>query len=113
MKARTHAAHSDAVRLADRIRAALDRGADAAEKVHKRAARLPLAPFEGVEPLEGMVRDVRRASDRSIGAIYDFVREVNHEVARLAKGWLAPAKPRPRARARRKGERRPEASAAA
>lgn len=117
MNAKAHASRSDVAKLdvaklAGRIRAAVDRGADVAEKVHKRALRLPLAPFEGVEPLEGVVRDLHRVSDRSIGAIYDFVRDVNHEVVRLAEDWLAPraaAKPR----ARRKAARRPAPPAAA
>jgi hypothetical protein len=83
-----------------RIRKAVDRGADAAESIHKRVARLPLAPFEGVDQLEGAVKDVRRVQDRSIGAVYDLVRDMNHELVRLAEEWLALAEPpKPKRRA--------------
>jgi hypothetical protein len=110
---RSDIAKLDAVELAGRIRAAVDRGADVAEKVHKRALRLPLAPFEGVEPLEGVVRDLHRVSDRSISAIYDFVRDVNHGVARLATDWLAPPPPRSKPRPRRKPAARGSAASEA
>jgi hypothetical protein len=106
-------ARREPAKLAVRIREAVDRGADTAERVHKRVARLPLAPFEGVEPFEDVVRDLHRVSDRSIGAIYDLVRDVNHEVVRLAEDWLAAPRVRAKPRARHKLARRPAASAAA
>lgn len=104
---------SDTARLAVRIREAVDRGADAAESIHRRVAKLPLAPFEGVEPLEGMLKDLRRVQDRSIGALYDLVRDVNHEVVRLAEDLLRPAKARPKPRARGKVVRHAPAEKAA
>jgi hypothetical protein len=110
---KTKRARNEPAQLAARIRAAVDRGADTAERVHKRVLRLPLAPFEGVEPLEGVVRDLHRVSDRSIGAIYDFVRDVNHGVARLATDWLAPPPPRSKPRPRRKPAARGSAASEA
>jgi hypothetical protein len=91
MNAKRRVSRSRAERLAARVRAAVDRGADRAESIHKKVARLPLAPFEGVDPLAGALKDVRRIQERSIGAIYDLVRDVNHELVRLAKEWLAVA----------------------
>jgi hypothetical protein len=89
-----------------RIRKAVDRGANAAESIHRKVAELPLAPFEGVEPLAGALKDVRRMQERAIGAIYDLVRDVNHQLVRLAEQSFVEAErqarrvaPRKRARA--------------
>jgi len=105
MSAKRRSSGSDAVRLAGRVREAIDRGADTAESIHKKAAALPLAPFEGVEALDGAVKEVRRLLNRSIGAVYDFVRSVNHEVGRLVERFLTEATPRPQPR--RRAVRRP------
>jgi hypothetical protein len=89
-----------------RIRKAVDRGANAAESIHRKVAELPLAPFEGVEPLAGALKDVRRMQERAIGAIYDLVRDVNHQLVQLAEQSFVEAErqarrvgPRKRARA--------------
>jgi hypothetical protein len=102
-----------AVRLVGRVRAAIDRGAEAAESIHKRAAKLPLAPFEGIDALEGAVRDLHRLQDRSIGAVYDLVRSVNHELGRLAEQWLVEGEPAPKRRRARKHAHAAAAHAAA
>jgi hypothetical protein len=81
----------DAMRVMARVRKAIDRGADAAESIHKQVAELPLAPFRGVEALEGALKDVRRIQDRSIRAIYDLVRDINHELMRLVEESFAVA----------------------
>jgi len=103
----------DAMRVMARIQRAVDRGADAAESIHKQVAQLPLAPFEGVEPLEGALKDVRRIQDRSIRAIYDLVRDINHELMRLVEEAFVVADqqakrpPRKAARTAGKAARRP------
>jgi hypothetical protein len=98
MNPKRRGSRSDAVRLVARIREAVDRSADTAESIHKRVAHLPLAPFEGVEPLEAACKDMRRIQDRSIGAVYDLVRDVNHELVRLVEEWLAREPRRPKRR---------------
>lgn len=105
MEAKRRSSRTDAVRFVARVRKAIDRGADTAESIHRKAAELPLAPFEGMDVLEGALADVRRMQDRSIGAVYDLVRSVNREVARLAEDWLAPR----RRTAKGGGARRPAA----
>jgi uncharacterized NAD-dependent epimerase/dehydratase family protein len=102
----------DAKRLMARIRKAVDRGADAAESIHKKVAELPLAPFEGVEPLAGALKDVRRMQERAIGAIYDLVRDINHELVRLAEQSFAEAERQVRRAAPRKRGRAPVRKAA-
>jgi hypothetical protein len=104
--------NSDAMRLMARIREAVDRVADAGESIHKKVAQLPLAPFEGVEPLEDALKDVRRMQERAIGAIYDLVRDINHELVRLAEESFAEVERRARRRAPRKAARAPVRKAA-
>ena len=104
---------SDALRLMARIRKAVDRGADTAESIHKKVAQLPLAPFAGVEPLEGALKDVRRMQDRSIHAIYALVRDINHELVRLAEESFAAAEQQAKHRAPRKAARASAARKAA
>jgi uncharacterized NAD-dependent epimerase/dehydratase family protein len=96
---------SDVLRLMARIRKAVDRGADTAESIHKKVARLPLAPFEGVEPLEAALKDVRRMQDRSIRAVYDLVRDINHELVRLVEESITAAERQARRAAPRKAPR--------
>jgi hypothetical protein len=76
-------------RRLSRVRDAVDRGADSAEEIHRKVADLPLRMLESMELLEDAVKEVRRVSERSIGALYGFVRDVNHEVIRLADDLLA------------------------
>lgn len=102
MNANRRASRSGSARLAARIRDAVDRGADRAESIHKKVAKLPLAPFEGMDPLQSTLKDVRNLTDRSIGALYDLVRDINHEVVRLAEEWLALAEAPAKRRAPRK-----------
>jgi uncharacterized NAD-dependent epimerase/dehydratase family protein len=103
---------SGAMQLLARIREAVERGADAAESIHKQVAKLPLAPFEGVEPLEGALKDVRRMQERAIGAIYDLVRDINRELVRLAEESFAEVERQAKRRAPRKAARGPVRKAA-
>jgi hypothetical protein len=81
----------------ERLKSAADDGATTAEEIHMRAVALPLDVLERIDALGGATRELRRIEEQSIGAVYDLVRGVNHEVARLAEQWLAGARPRPRA----------------
>ena len=96
---------SEAHRLIDRVKQAVDEGACTAEEIHKRAAALPLDVLERLELLEGPAQELRRIEEQSIGAVYDLVRGVNREVAKLAGDWLG------RATAARRSARRPRKSA--
>jgi hypothetical protein len=85
--------------LIERVKAVVDDGANTAEEIHKRAAALPLDVLERIDALGGATREIRRIEEQSIGAVYDLVRGVNHQVAELAEQWfgrLAPRAARPR-----------------
>ena len=91
--------------LADRMQKAVDRSADAAEEIHRKVANLPLKVLEQVDSLEGPVKDIREIQDRSIGAVYGAVHDINHEVMHLAKELLDARPAQRRARQRKKAAR--------
>lgn len=74
--------------IADLVEEAIDRGATTAEDIHKSIADLPLKILEEIEVLRKPVREVRRVQDRSIGAVYDLIRQINERVAKLASDML-------------------------
>jgi hypothetical protein len=86
-------------RLTQRVRKVVDEGADTAEEIHKKVVGLPLDVLERSGVLERPARDLRRFQDRAIGAVYDLVRGINHDVTKLANDVLGPPRPRPRKRA--------------
>ena len=78
----------DLRRLADLVQREVDAGADTVEKVHLAIARLPLDTLAKLEVFEKSAKDVRKIQVTSIGAIYDLIHEVNHEVGKLARKLL-------------------------
>ncbi len=93
--------------LADAVEDAVDNGAKSVEEIHKAIAEMPLHMLERFESIRGVAKDARKVQDQSIGAIYDVIRKVNHEVNKLATELLArrALRPgtRPHAKARPKG----------
>jgi hypothetical protein len=82
---------SEATRVADLVRKAVDDGAKTAEEIHKAVADLPLEVMMRLDIFEKTAKDVKRVQDHSIGAIYDFIRRVNKEVTGLAEEMLEKA----------------------
>lgn len=78
----------EARKLADLVQREIDNGATTVEEIHKAIANLPLDILERLDVFEEMVKDVRKVQDTSIGAIYDVIRTVNHEVGNYAKELL-------------------------
>jgi hypothetical protein len=81
-------AGTEAKRLTDLIEDAIDRGATTVEEIHKAIADLPLRVLEQIEFLRKPLKEVRRVQDRSIGAVYDLIREINQRVGKLAAQML-------------------------
>jgi hypothetical protein len=71
------------------IQSAIEEGATRVEEIHKSIAELPLKILEESDVLRGPAREVRRTQQRAIGAIYDLIRKINHEVGSYAAGVLA------------------------
>jgi hypothetical protein len=77
--------------LASSIEDAIDKGATSVEKIHKSILDLPLRMLEESEVLRRPAKEVRRAHDRVITAIYDAIRGINHQVGTLAAKLLKEA----------------------
>jgi hypothetical protein len=85
------------------IQEAIDKGATTVEEIHKSIADLPLKVLEERDLLRGPAKEVRRVQDRTIGAIYDLIREINEKVGNLASDLLAKATKRREARVPHRG----------
>ena len=72
----------------------IDKGATTVEEIHKAIADLPLKMLEESDLLKGPAKEVRRVQDRTIGAIYDLVRDINHKVGTFASDLTEAAKSR-------------------
>ena len=91
------AVRSDVTKLASLVQKEIDEGATTVEEVHKAIAGLPLDVLERLGVFHETVKDVRKIQETSIGAIYDVIRKVNHEVGSYAKDLLkVPAARAPR-----------------
>jgi hypothetical protein len=80
---------SEARKIADLVQREVDAGATTVEEIHKSIANLPLDILERLDVFEQTVKDVRKVQNTSIGAVYDLIRRVNHEVGQLAVELLA------------------------
>ena len=87
-------------RLADLVRDAVEDGATSVEEIHPRLAGMPLDLLERIDVLQEAVGDVRKIQERSIGAVYELIRSINREIARVAVDVLEGA-PGARTRARK------------
>jgi len=67
----------------------IDKGTTTVEEIHKAIADLPLKILEESDLLKGPAREVRRVQDRTIGAIYGLIRDINHKVWTFASELLA------------------------
>ena len=88
---------ADLRKLADLVQREVDAGANTVEEIHRSIARMPLEVFAKLDIFEQATKEVRKVQDTSIGAIYDLIRKVNHEVAALAKELLDGRELRPKA----------------
>jgi hypothetical protein len=77
-----------AKKLVDLVQKQIQEGATSVEEVHKRIADMPLAALERLDFFQERVKGVRRVQEAQIGAMYDVIRKVNVEAAKLARGML-------------------------
>ena len=79
--------------LSELIEDAVNQGATSVEEIHRSIADLPLTVLERLGLFERVTEEVRRVQEVSIGAIYDLIRDVNHQVAQLAEEVLEERRP--------------------
>jgi polyhydroxyalkanoate synthesis regulator phasin len=84
---------SDDKNVTGLVEETVDKGATTAEEIHRAVADLPLTVLERVGLFEDTASQVRRIQDASIGAVYDVVRQVNHQVAKFAGELLEELQP--------------------
>ena len=75
------------------IEDAVNQGAASVEEIHKRIAEMPLTVLERLGVFERTAGDVKRIQETSIGAVYELIRDVNHEVEQLAGELLEKQEP--------------------
>ena len=74
--------------LIDRIQEAAERGTTRVEEIHRSIAQLPLEVLERNGWFGQTARQIREVEERSIGAVYDTIRDVNRRVIGLASDLL-------------------------
>ena len=93
-------------KIAILIQEAIDKGATTAEEIHRAIAELPLTVLDNMGIAPETTENVKKLSDASIGAIYQLVHDINHQVTDLADDFIqkaakqnkAQAKPKPKAK---------------
>ena len=82
--------HSDPnlTTLTTQLQDTVDRGVTGVEGIHRSIANLPLEVMERNGLLAATAADVREIQDRSIGAVYDVIRDVNRRIGELASELL-------------------------
>ncbi len=73
------------------VRDSIEKGATTAEDVHKAIAAMPLKLLKDINVLRGPAGKAGRIQDQTIGSIYDLIRRINDQVAKLASDLLADA----------------------
>jgi hypothetical protein len=75
-------------KLTSWIQEAVDHGATTVEEIHRAIAELPLDVLQRNGLFEQTAAEVREIQDRSIGAVYDVIRDVNRRIGELASDLL-------------------------
>lgn len=96
--------------VAKLLQEAVDKGATTAEEIHRSIADLPLKVLDNMGIAQETTENVKKLSDASIGAIYQLVHDINHQVTDLADDFIkkaakqkkAVAKPKAKAKAKAK-----------
>lgn len=65
----------------------IEKGANTAEEINRAVLDLPVSVLDSLG-LEETASDVKKMQDRSIGAVYQLIHDINHKVADLATELL-------------------------
>ena len=71
--------------LKDLVQEFVDKGATSVEEVHKSIAALPLEALESIKGLEEPAKGIKEIQQKTIGGVYDIIRQVNTKVAEIAE----------------------------
>ena len=82
----------DIKEIKDLVQDAINKGATTVEDVHKRIANLPMDVLAQIGPLAQPMGQAKEFSNRTIGSVYDLIRNVNDTVGKYAEELLDKAK---------------------
>ena len=71
------------------VEEAIDQGASTVGEIHQAVAAAPLELLGNIQLLQGVADQAQDLTQRSIGAVYDTIRQVNEQVGVLAETLLA------------------------
>ena len=74
--------------LKDLVQEAIDKGATTVEEVHQSIASKPLELLEQMVPDKTPAKDLEAFQQKSIGSVYDMIRQVNQSVGEIAGSLL-------------------------
>jgi hypothetical protein len=67
---------------------AIEQGANSVEQVHQKIARLPLKYLERIEKVEDLAKDVSVIQEKTIGHVFNLIREVNTKASDITEDIL-------------------------
>jgi hypothetical protein len=70
------------------VQSAIEDGASNVEQVHQAIAKIPFKYLEKIEMIEDKVRGVKKAQEKTIGQVYDLLRNINVKAAVFAEEIL-------------------------
>jgi hypothetical protein len=76
-------------KLKDLVQELVDKGATTVEEVHKSIAALPLEVLEGIEGIGEKAGEIKEIQQKTIGNVYDIIRDVNNRVADIAEDIIS------------------------
>lgn len=74
--------------LKDMVQDAIDKGATTVEEVHQAIAAKPLEVLEQMVPEKTPAKDLEAFQQKTIGSVYDMIRQVNQSVGEIASTLL-------------------------
>lgn len=69
------------------IEESIEKGANTAEEINRAVLDLPVSVLDCIG-LEDTATEVKKVQDRTIGAVYELIHDINHRVADLAAELL-------------------------
>lgn len=78
---------SENQKLAQLVEEVIDKGANTAEEIHRAVMDMPVTVLESLG-LASTAKKVKKVQNSSIGALYELIHEINHQVAGLTKDLL-------------------------
>jgi len=81
---------TNANEIRELVKQAIDAGATTVEEVHQKIAAMPLEALKCFDPT-GTAEKAQDLTARSIGAVYDTIRQLNDQIGDFAQQLLARA----------------------